>query len=70
MNFKLRNAREEAQLTQSEVAQKALISTMSYQRYEAGERTPNVHTAIRIADLLGVDVKDLFSSLPEKESEC
>ena len=65
MNLRLRNAREKTQLTQSEVARKACISTMSYQRYEAGERTPNVHTAIRLADLLGVDVKDLFLSISD-----
>lgn len=70
MNLRLKNAREKAQLTQKEIAQKSNVSERIYQAYEAGKCTPNVHTAIRIADLLGVDVKDLFSSLPEKESEC
>ena len=70
MNLRLKNAREKAQLTQKEIAQKSNVSERMYQSYEAGKCTPNGHTAIRIADLLGVDVKDLFSSLPEKESEC
>ena len=60
MNLKLRNAREKTQLTQSEVAQKAFISTMSYQRYEAGERAPNVYTAQLIAKAVNSTVEDLF----------
>ena len=67
MNLKLRNAREEAQLTQSEVAQKACISKMSYQRYEAGERVPNVYTAQLIAKALNSTVESLFEiSITEK----
>ena len=67
MNLKLRNAREEAQLSQSEVALKACISRMSYQRYEAGERVPNVYTAQLIAKALNSTVESLFEiSITEK----
>ena len=60
MNLRLRNAREKVQLTQSEVAKKSYISTMSYQRYEAGERVPNVYTAQLIAKAVNSTVEDLF----------
>ena len=39
--------------TQEAVAKEVGISTLAFQRYEGGQRTPNVTTAIRIADALG-----------------
>ena len=63
-NFKkmMQSLRETANLTQTEIAQKVGISTMSYHRYECGERIPDVKTAIRISDALGVeDIRKLWS---------
>lgn len=58
-------ARKEKGLTQVEVAIKANISEASYQRIEYGQSEPNVQTAIRIADTLGIksykSFKNLFS---------
>ena len=62
-NIKLIERRKKAGLTQVEVAGKARITEVCYQRYEAG-RTPKANIAIRIADAIGVksykDFKELF----------
>ena len=66
MNINLKNKRIERGLTQVQVANKVGITTVGYQRYESGERVPNVPTAIQIADVLGVksykQFKQLFSA--------
>ena len=62
----IRNKRSEMGLTQAQLAKKASITTIAYQRYEAGERVPNVHIAILIADALKVrtykEFKELFGA--------
>ena len=62
-NIKLIEQRNKAGLTQVEVAKRAGVTEVCYQRYEAG-RTPKADTAIRIADAIGVksykDFKELF----------
>ena len=60
MNYRLKNARDTANLTQTETAQKANISERAYQRYESGERVPNVYTAQLIAKALNSTVESLF----------
>ena len=66
LNINLKNKRTERRLTQAQVAAKVGITTVGYQRYESGERVPNAHTAIQIADILGVksykQFKQLFSA--------
>jgi DNA-binding XRE family transcriptional regulator len=47
-------------LSQEQVAKAVGISTRSYKYLEAGERDPNVETAISIAELLKSNVPDLF----------
>lgn len=70
-NLKLKNARENADLTQAKTAQKVNISERAYQRYEAGERVPNVYTAQLIAKAVNSAVEDLFEvSIPEKMARC
>lgn len=56
----LKIIREEKGFTQVEVAEKANIAIRSYQNYEAGERVPNVHTALNIAKALNTDIEVLF----------
>ena len=53
-------------LTQAQIAKEAGISERCYQRYEANQkqRMPDIRTAIRIADALGVDVKALWGGNP------
>ena len=59
-NVKLKEMRMQRGMTQIQVAQKANIAERSYQNYEAGERTPNVHTAQLIAQALNTTVEELF----------
>lgn len=63
-NKLLRNKRESMGKTQLDMAKVGNISLRAYQLYESGERVPNVRTAIRIADALGIDVKKLWFSVP------
>ena len=64
----LKQVREQKGFTQVEIADKASIAVRAYQRYEAGERVPNVHTAISIANALHTDVKVLFPVIiPEQD---
>lgn len=61
MNVKLRAAREQSGKTQAQVAKETGIAEAAYQRYEYGKNEPRVRTAIRIADVLGVeDLRKLF----------
>lgn len=53
--------RKKTGLTQEQTAKAAGISYRYYQCIEAGASTPNVETAISIAELLKCDVSDLFS---------
>lgn len=57
---KLKTKRNEHGLTQKAIAEKANITIMSYQRYEAGKRIPDAATAILIAQVLNSTVEELF----------
>jgi putative transcriptional regulator len=62
MRQKLKQARMKAGMKQRETAIAVGISERTYQRIEAGERNPNVETAISIARVLGAKVEKLFAS--------
>lgn len=55
----LRDVREQIPLTQLELAAKAHVSITTVIDIEAGRRTPNVITAERLAEALGVGVSDI-----------
>lgn len=57
---KLKKIREIKGLTQIEIAKKSNITKRSYQRYEYGERVPDVYTAQLIAQALHTTVEELF----------
>lgn len=59
MNY-LKKRREELQLTQRQVAERARMTLRVYQSYELEERIPNVHAANRIAAALNSTAKELF----------
>ena len=63
MNIELKKAREKVGLTQVEVAKKAKVSTLSYQRYETGKRIPNAYIAQRIAKAVNSKVEELFKEI-------
>ncbi len=56
----LKQIRTQQGLKQLEIANKVNISLMSYQRYEYGERVPDVYTAQLIAQVLHEPVEKLF----------
>ncbi len=65
----LKIKRREKGLTQSEIAEKAKISILAYQRYEYGERVPNAYTAQLIAQALQTTVEELFPLSQENGSD-
>ena len=59
-NIKLIEARNKTGLTQVQVAEKAKITPICYQRYESGERIPRADIAKLIAKTLKSTVEKLF----------
>ena len=65
METRLKEIREASGKTQAEIAKETGVTVRAYQKYEHGEQRPNVRTAIRIADALGVkDVRSLWGGNP------
>lgn len=62
VNIHLRTARERAGKTQAQVAKESAISEAQYQNIEYDKCEPSVRTAIKIADFLNEDVKELFKT--------
>lgn len=61
----LKRLRKSKGLTLKALAEKLNIPVRTYQRYESGERKPDIQTAIRIADTLGVsDVRVIWGRQP------
>ena len=60
MNTALKERRKKKGLTQVQVAEKANVTEVAYQRYESGERTPNVYVGQRIAKALNTKVEKIF----------
>lgn len=60
MDTKLRQTRLKAKLTQVQVAEKTGVSIRHYQAIEAGNHSPNVQTALKIARVLNATVEDIF----------
>ena len=54
MQLRIRDLREDADLTQKQVAAFLLCDQSLYSKYERGERPLPLETAIRLADLYGV----------------
>lgn len=61
MNKALKIEREKKGLTQLEVAKRAGISIRSYQRYESGNRVPDVYQGQLIASALGTTIEKLWN---------
>ena len=61
---KLREAREAAELSQKDLANKIGTSAAIIGRYERNERTPSVDIAKRLAEALGVSLDYLVAILP------
>lgn len=58
-NESLKFQRESCDYTQKQVADLLEIAPRSYQRYESGEREPNIETLIQIANLFKISLDEL-----------
>ena len=56
----VRQARRIADLTQAALAEQAEVSRQTVVSIEAGDYSPSVHLALRIAALLNTTVEELF----------
>ena len=71
-NEKLTAARKKSGKTQAQVAKEIGIAEVAYQRYEYRKREPNVTTAIKVANALGIesfqDFCELWAPIPQNQS--
>lgn len=56
----IRRVREEHNLTQHDVCGRSGIDVATYSRIEQGHSSPRLDTLIRIADAIGVHLRDLM----------
>jgi DNA-binding XRE family transcriptional regulator len=56
----IKKLRIAAGMSQDDLAKAAGISRIAIARYETGERTPSIITAVKIANALGCKVDDLI----------
>ena len=61
--------RQSRGLSQPAVAKAAGVTTRTYQRYEAGEREPDVTTIIRMVQFYGVSADNLLGLSNEENAK-
>lgn len=59
-NEYLKHHRETYGCTQKQMAELIGIALRSYQRYESGEREPDIETLVQIADFFKISLDDLI----------
>ena len=64
---RIRNIREDNDITQEEMGRYLHIAQRGYSRYENGDRAMPVETLIKIADAFGTSVDYLLERTDEKE---
>lgn len=65
MNNKLlKKQRLSKDLTQKELAKQLNISERHYRYIEAGTRNPSINLALRLCEILEIDLTDLFPRQP------
>lgn len=69
MNLRIRDLREDADLTQKQVAQMLLCDQSLYSKYERGERALPLELAVRLADFYGVSLDYLVGRSDKKTAE-
>jgi DNA-binding XRE family transcriptional regulator len=57
---KMKEARLKKKLRQHQVAKAISVSQTFYNQIERGERNPRLETALKVSDLLEIDVKDWY----------
>lgn len=63
--YKIRELREDHDLTQAQCAELFYVSKNTYIRYETGERIPPFDFMIRVADYYGVTLDELAGRSPK-----
>lgn len=63
---RIRDLREDAELTQGEIAEKLYMQREVYRRYETGERMPPFDFMIRLADFYSVSLDYLAGRSNER----
>ena len=58
--MRLKELREKNKLTQKEIASKLNISNVTYNRYELGQREPDIKTLFKLADYYKVSLDYLL----------
>lgn len=61
---KLINIRKEQNLTQKELSDILRISERHYRYIENGHRNPSIKTALRLSEILGISLEELFPKQP------
>ncbi len=61
---RLMDFRQKKGKSKIQVAREVGVSRVTYYRYEDGERIPDAHTAILIANALDTTVEALWGSIP------
>lgn len=59
----LKELRKQKHLSQAELAKKVGVTQVSISKYESGDRCPDLLTAKKLADSLGVSLNNLFLHL-------
>ncbi|EJS54385.1 MULTISPECIES: helix-turn-helix transcriptional regulator [Bacillus] len=59
-NIKLIKARKKSKLTQQDIANRMQVTKSTISNWENGYSNPNLEKAIRLAAILGRDIKDLI----------
>lgn len=59
-NIKLIRARKKSKLTQQNLANRMQVTKSTISNWENGYSNPNLEKAIRLATILGRDIKDLI----------
>ena len=67
LGARLRQRRRELELNQESVAHRAGLNVSNYARIDRGTGNPPFHTLIRLADVLGLEVADLFTGLTKEQ---
>lgn len=67
MNLRIRDLREDADLTQKEIAELLLCDQSLYSKYERGERALPLELAVQLADFYKVSLDYLAGRTDKKQ---
>lgn len=59
---KLRKLRKEHGLTQQQFGEKTGLATVTVRQYESGKRKPNFEALLKIAQVFGLEITDLYDA--------